>query len=330
MKRYGNLIEHIADSDNIHHAFYLASKGRHKKPEIQRWLFSDTEKKIVSIGKAFLNKSIKAGNYHSFKVYEPKQRLIYASAFDERVVQHALMRICHPIFEMFQISDSYACRLGKGQYKALDKARENHGKTMWFVKLDVKKYFDSIDHYILKQLLRRRIKDTFVIDAFDKIIDSYHSILYGAGKGLPIGNLTSQYFANYYLGFADHFIKEELKVKYYVRYMDDMIIWENNKTELLILYKKIKKYINKQLALELHTICLNKTVEGLPFLGYRIMKNHLRLTAKSRKRFRKKMWEYRNFRKSGVWTENEYFSHAIPLTAFVLKADTLMLRKNIK
>ncbi|MDR1345926.1 MAG: RNA-directed DNA polymerase [Bacteroidales bacterium] len=330
MKRTGNLIEMVADLDNIRYAFYLASKGRHKKREVLQWLLRDTEKEFVRMQNDFLTANIKVGDYHFFKVYEPKERLIYASAFEERVIHHALMRVCSPIFEQFQISDSYACRVGKGQHKALEQARKNSQNTKWFVKMDICKYFDSIDHEILKSLLRRRIKDVFVLNAFDKIIDSYHSVLRGAGKGLPIGNLTSQYFANFYLGFADHFIKEKLRVKCYVRYMDDMVIWGNDKTELLGFYQKIKAFLAENLQMELHPICHNKTVEGVPFLGYRIMKTHLRLSIKSKKRYLKKLLEYRKFYNYGIWTESEYYSHATPLAAFVLKADTLKLRAAIQ
>ncbi|MDR1758615.1 MAG: reverse transcriptase/maturase family protein [Bacteroidales bacterium] len=396
MKRFGNLIEKVADMDNIRYAFYLASKGKHRKQAVQEWLFGDMEQEFVKIRNDFLNQSVRVGKYNSFKVYEPKERVIYAAEFRDRVVQHALMNVCHEIFDRFQIADSYACRVGKGQYKALEKAQENSRKMQWFVKLDIRKYFDNIDHEVLKQMLRRKIKDPFVLDAFDRIIDSYQCPHPGEGgfsrgergereedaenagtlpclpacpsrqcrhsresgnllqhqgiaaqvphdgtthyplstnhyppKGLPIGNLTSQYFANFYLGHADHFIKETLKTQHYARYMDDMLLWGNDKETLLLKVEKLRDFIQNQLHLELKEICLNRTSRGLSFLGYRVFHHALKLTRASKKRYIKKITLYRKLYEKNIWTEKEYHAHAAPLTAFVLKADTLGLRKKL-
>jgi RNA-directed DNA polymerase len=124
------------------------------------------------------------------------------------------MNVCHPVFERFQIYDSYASRLGKGVYAAIDKARIFHEKHTWFLKLDVRKHFETIDHQILKNQLAKQFKETMLLQIFNQIIKDYQT---QNGKGLPIGNLTSQYFANHYLAVADHFIKEKLKVKAYLR-----------------------------------------------------------------------------------------------------------------
>ncbi|GHS84746.1 hypothetical protein FACS1894201_03550 [Bacteroidia bacterium] len=320
MKRQGRLIDKIAELENIRYAFYLATKGKHKKRCVQEWLLRDNEADFERIREAFLSYSVVVGKYHSFKVYEPKERWIHASEFEARIVQHAMMRVCCPIFERFQIADSYACRVGKGQYKALEKAMKNHRKTQWFVKMDVRKYFDSIDHAILKTLLRRIIKDPFVLNVFDRIIDSFHSPLFeDTNKGLPIGNLTSQYFANYYLGFVDHYIKETLHIRYYVRYMDDMVIWGNDKFLLLQNHEKIRLFLENRLQLTLKVICHNKTADGLPFLGYRIMQDRLRLTPNSKKRYKHKQQFYRYLYEHGYWTDSEYYGHIEPLQAFVKK-----------
>ena len=180
--------------------------------------------------KGLVAQTLQIGDYHYFKIHDPKERLICAASFSERVLHHAVMNVCDPFFNRYQIFDSYACRKSKGTYAALDRARHFNHHFKWYLKLDVRKYFDSIHHGRLKRLLVKQFKDKSLLDLFNGIIDSYHV---SDACGIPIGNLTSQYFANHYLAVADHFIKEELRIKGYVRYMDDMVLWHNDKISLL-------------------------------------------------------------------------------------------------
>lgn len=142
-----------------------------------------------------LDGSFRFGQYHFFTVYDPKRRTICAASFPERVVFHAMMRICHPVFDDFQIFDSYASRIGKGTYKALERAQQYAKRYQYFAKLDVCKYFDSIDHEVMLHQLCRLFKDSQLLIFFRDLLDSYET---SEGRGLPIGNLTSQYFANDY------------------------------------------------------------------------------------------------------------------------------------
>ena len=225
------MIEQISDWDNIMSAIYKACRGKYKKaPTVNMLLNCDINAYIYNIRNELLNGTVTFGDYNFFYVHEPKKRLICAAPFDDRVKHHAIMNICGQYFDRYQISDSYACRKGKGQYKALERAVKFHRSSRYFIKMDVKKYFDSIDHLILKILLKRIIKDERVNSLFCKIIDSYNTQS-TVEKGVPIGNLTSQYFANHYLAYSDHYIKQELKIKKYVRYMDDMIIWGDDKAK---------------------------------------------------------------------------------------------------
>lgn len=201
MKRQGHLIEKIANMDNLSLAFYKAKKGKAYKDEIIAYA-QRLQGNLLDLRQQLFWADVDVGNYSYFTVYDPKKRLICAAPFGQRVMHHALMNICHPFFEKVQIFHSYASRVAKGTYAALDQARSYHNHYKWFLKLDYRKYFDNLDHFILKQQLRALFKDPVLLKIFYRIIDSYCTT---ENKGVPIGNLTSQYFANHYLANMDHF-----------------------------------------------------------------------------------------------------------------------------
>lgn len=325
MKREGNLIHKIADIDNLRFAFWKARKGKDAKYEVIQYRKSLGEN-LLLLQKQILTNSVPVGNYHYFQVYDPKQRTICAASFLERVLHHAIMNICHNNFEKYQIFDSYASRISKGTYKAIERAQTYQKKYKWFLKLDVRKYFDSVEQNVLKNLLKNRFKDKRLLKLFSDIIDSYQT---SVGRGVPIGNLTSQYFANHYLAVSDHYIKENLKVPAYVRYMDDMVLWSNNKTDLLQFGRELKQFISKELKLGLKPFCLNSGDKGLPFLGYLVFPKTIKLAKRSRKRFVKKLNSYNHNLAIGIWGQSDYQKHVLPLIAFTEKAQSLVLRKDI-
>lgn len=324
-KRVGFLINDIADSDNLREAFWKARKGKEDKDEVIDFR-EKLDANLILLREELLNGIVEVGNYHYFTIHDPKERLICAASFRERVLHHAIMNICHTYFEKFQIFDSYATRLGKGQYAALERAKFYSGKYQWFCKFDVCKYFDSIDHEVLYNKLTTKFKDPFLLDLFQKIIKSYQT---SQGKGLPIGNLTSQYFANFYLGYADHFIKEKLQASAYVRYMDDMVFWSNDKDNLLTLANEYAEFINTSLKLRLKAYCINNLVKGLPFLGYVLFKENIRLNKNSKKRFIRKMKLYQSNLKKEKWTQTQYAMHVLPLIAFTRHCNSINLRKQL-
>ncbi|MEI6751739.1 MAG: RNA-directed DNA polymerase [Paludibacter sp.] len=324
MKRQGNLMASVADIENLRLAFWKARKAKDGKIEVIAYRQS-LDKNLLQLHTDLLNGTLTVGNYHYFTIYDPKERKICAAAFGERVLHHALMNVCHPFFEKYQIFDSYASRNGKGQYAALERAASFQQKYKWFLKLDVRKYFDSIDHFILKSLLVKKTKDSKLLNVLFQIIDSYET---DTGKGLPIGNLTSQYFANHYLAFADHFVSEKLRAKAYVRYMDDMVIWANDKDSLLKIGIELQQFIASELSLTLKPFCLNYTNKGLPFLGYMLFPNTILLNNNSRKRFTSKLKQYTYKLNNEVWNQIDYQAHVLPLFAFVKYADTFNLRTN--
>jgi len=322
MKRENNLLNEIADPENLRLAFWKARKGKDGKMEVLEFR-KNLDDNLLRLRKELLSSTAKVGSYHYFTIYDPKERQICAAAFPERVLQHALMNICHCNFEKHQIFDSYASRLGKGTYAAIERAASFQKKYTWFLKLDIRKYFDSIDHKRLKILLENRFKDKELLFLFNQIIDSYKT---QDGKGLPIGNLTSQYFANHYLSIADHFIKEKLHAIAYVRYMDDMVIWAEDKQSLLKIGSAFQSFIETELSLSLKPFCLNSCDKGLPFLGYVLFPTHTMLNRVSRNRFISKL-KYFNYNLShNKWPQATYQSHVLPLLAFVKYAKTYKLR----
>jgi RNA-directed DNA polymerase len=325
MKKGSYLIESIAEMENLYLAYYKAQKGKGGKLEVFDY-GKNLKENLKVLQVEILRGSIEVGNYHYFTIYDPKERIICAAPFAQRVMHHALMNICHPYFEQAQIFDSYASRLKKGTYAALDRAKTYNRRYQWYLKLDFRKYFDNLDHTVLKYQLANLFKDKLLLDIFDKIIDSYSV---NPMKGVSIGNLTSQYFANHYLAAADHFAKENLKIPAYVRYMDDMILWHDDKAALLEAGHQFRKYTEGVLHLELKPFCLNRNSKGLPFLGYRLFPDTVRLADRSKRRFAQKFKEYESKLVAGLWSQKEFQNHVTPLIAFTEYADAKGFRQGV-
>lgn len=325
MKRHGHLIEAITRLDNLLLAFHKAKKGKTNKADVLAYQ-NRLETNLARLREQIISGDVATGGYHTFTIYDPKQRLICAAPFEQRVLHHALMNVCHPYFEKQQIYHSYASRPGKGVHAALDVARRHTARYAWFLKLDFRKYFDSLDHQILKRQLRCLFKDHALLHIFDAIIDSYETT---AGKGVPIGNLTSQYFANHYLAGLDHYIKEILGIRAYIRYMDDQVLWHDDKKTLLEAGRQLQTYASTRLALSLKPFCLNRAQRGLPFLGYLLYPHKTRLSQRSRTRFVAKLRAGETRLASGEWDPKTYQRHVQPLIAFTEYADAREFRKRI-
>lgn len=325
MKRAGRLFEQICDPDNLRLAWLKAKKGKEGKSEVFRF-GKHLSKNLGMLREQLQSGDIEIGNYHFFTIYEPKERLICAASFPERVLHHAIMNVCHPIFEKFQIYHSYATRIGKGQYAALEYAKANQRKFAWFCKLDIRKYFDTISHERLLKLLQKRFKDERLLLLFERIIRSYEVT---TARGLPIGNLSSQYFANFYLAASDHYLLEKIRIPAYVRYMDDMVLWHHSRESLIEVQKQLVFYLKGQLGLDCKPPCINRRDMGLPFLGYVVFPERVRLNKKSKQRFIKKYKFAETMLARNQWSQAEYAGHLIPLIAFTKQAHTHELRIKI-
>lgn len=187
MKRAGNLYDAICEPENLRLAYVKARRAKMGRPDVLTFS-NNHETNLKNLRHALVHETVEFGKYRYFTIRDPKERTICAATFDERVIHHAVMNVCDPVFERYQIFDSYATRRCKGTFAALERAEQFTKRSTWFLKLDVKKYFDSIDHTILKDLLVRLFKDARLLLLFKRIIESYEKT---PGKGLPIGNLTS-------------------------------------------------------------------------------------------------------------------------------------------
>ena len=229
------------------------------------------------------------------------------------------MNVCHDYFERKQIYDSYASRIGKGSHAAIQRAVGFNRQNSYYLKLDVRKFFASVHHEVIKYQLEQMFKDKRLLGIFSQIINSYSD---SPERGLPIGSLCSQYLANHYLSGLDHFIKEDLRIRAYVRYMDDMVLWHKGKARLQEAESEIQDFVNKRLRCSLKPIQLNKTTQGLPFLGFRIFPSVIRLNQQSKRRFIRKFRILETKYHAGEWDEATCQRRGLPLLAFVQQGDT--------
>jgi len=231
MKRHGNLWQRMISFPNLLRAAELAQRGKRFRPDVARFHF-DLERELWQLHSELTDQTYQPGNYHTFHIYEPKKRLISAAPYRDRVVHHALTRVLEPIFERSFIFDSYACRKFKGTHAAVDRAQQFAGRFRYVLKADIRKFFPSMDHEILNGLIARKIKDAHVQWLIARIIAGSNPqeavTMYFPGdnlftpmerrRGIPIGNQTSQFFANVYLNPLDHFVKDELRFGGYARF----------------------------------------------------------------------------------------------------------------
>jgi retron-type reverse transcriptase len=276
-KTYNKLWDKVIDWENLHQAYLGASKGKRFQKDVLEFN-SNLEENLINIQNHLIWKSWTPGQFRSFMVYEPKQRYIQAPPFKDRIVHHALVQVIEPLLERKFIHHSYACRAGKGNHAAVlqlqDYLREAGGKweKIYVLKADISKYFPSIKHGILLQILKRTIRDKDVLWLCESIIRHCGE----DGQGIPVGALTSQLFANVYLDQLDHFLKDEHGVKSYVRYMDDWIVLAPEKADLWGILKKATGFLNFSLELKLNPkTSIFPVSHGCDFCGYRIWPTHL-------------------------------------------------------
>ena len=287
MKRQNYLFEKIIDYNNIRLAFLKAIRGNRSSHSAIKYC-KTIDKNLNVLREKLITLNPEWGNYQSFLITDPKLRTISTAPFEQRIMHHAIMNILEPVMERPMIHHSYACRKGKGTHSAVLYAFNQCKTKPCFLKLDIRKYFDSIDHNVLKSQLRRLIKDKRVLFLLDGIIDSYETL---PGRGVPIGNLTSQFFANMYLASMDHYILEVLKPSAYCRYMDDFVLWAETKEQLKNMFIKVNEFVINDLNLTLKPQVLGKTANGLPFLGFLIKDKGIYLMQKSKRRVKERMTE---------------------------------------
>jgi len=297
LKRYGYLLEQITAFENLWQAFRLAKRGCGATPAVCRFAFY-LEPELLRLQAELQHGTYQPGRHRYFTIHDPKRRTIAVAPFRDRVVHHAIVRALTPIYERVFIFDSYATRPGKGTHAAIRRAQTFLRRHAWYWKTDIDQYFDSVDHAVLLDLLERKMKDRAVLALLARIIRNTPV----SGKGLPIGNLTSQFLANVYLDPLDHAIKERLRVPGYVRYMDDLVLFAPSRRALLTWGGDIAEFVQARLHLRLkaHATLLNRAAHGLSFLGMRIFPNVIRMKPVNRRRSLKRL-----ARREAEWAAGE-------------------------
>jgi len=297
MKRIGNLYEQIISVENLKLADKKARKGKKNQYGVVKHIRNE-EANILKLHEDLKNKIFTTSKYKIFKISDGKEREIFSLPYyPDRLVHHAVVNILEPIFMSVFTADTYSCIKGRGVHKASYKLRKylkDIENTKYCLKIDIKKFYPSIDNDILKNLLRKKFKDKELLYLLDNIIDS--------AKGVPIGSYLSQFFANYYLTYFDHFIKEKLKVDYYLRYCDDCVILSSNKEQLWEWFYEIKKYLEEELKLEIkgNYQIFPVEVRGIDYCGYKHYHTHTLL----RKSIKKKYIKNKNKINHFGWTKH--------------------------
>jgi retron-type reverse transcriptase len=300
MKTFKGLFPQIGSFANLFQAALRARKQKKETPEMARFHFH-LEGELFKLQQELKEKTYVPGPYQTFTIYDPKTRLISAAPYRDRVVHHALCQVIEPVFEPTFIFDSYANRVGKGSHKAIERFQQYARKYPYVLKCDIKKFFPSVDHAVLKKELRWKVACADTLWLIDTIIDHsnpqepHHAYFPGdhlfspleRRRGLPIGNLTSQFWANVYMNRFDHFVKEQLRVPGYIRYVDDFVLFSDRKAQLWSWKKAILHYlVGLRLLLHPHKTHIYHTRKGVPFLGFQVFPHH-RYVSKA------KVWRYR-------------------------------------
>ena len=302
MKTYKNLFAQICNFENLYRAYRLARRGKRDRASVADFEFN-LESNLLRLQEELQTHAYRPGGYHNFYIFEPKRRLVSAAPFRDRVVHHALCQVIEPIWERRFIHHSYACRVGKGTHAALDQAQSWIRQYGYVFHGDIVKYFPSIDHQFLFKMIARKIADRQTLGLISTILDSGAGIqtaerplLYFPGDdlfaalrptGLPIGNLTSQFWANVYLHELDLFVKQELRVPAYLRYMDDFVLFSDEKAQLHAWKTAIRDFLGARLRLLLHDTksVIQPTRIGLDFCGFVLFPTHRRIRRSSIRRF---------------------------------------------
>jgi RNA-directed DNA polymerase len=343
VKRHGNLWTEIITVENLFLAAHRAKKGKRFNPNILEFNYN-LEPNIWQLHTELVTQTYQPGEYHTFEIEQPKYRLISAAPYRDRVVHHAICNIIDPIFERTFIEHSYANRVGYGSHRAFKRCVALTRTHQYILQCDIKKYFPSIDLEILKSLIRRKIKCRDTLWLIDKIIDNSNPQMtvtdFFSGddlltpltrrKGLPLGNLTSQFFSNVYLNGLDHFIQENLKISTYLRYVDDFAIFSNDRSQLTDVCDLIDIYLAK-IRLKLHPVKTQifKTSIGVSFLGFRIFLDRIRVRSENIRRGRNRLKQLNLARLNGKISAERYQQSVQSWIAHLNHADTWRLQQQL-
>ncbi len=341
------MFEKLCSFENLLQAYKKARRGKRMHDDVAKFDFY-LEYHLIQLRDQLQNQTYRPEKYRRFVLRDPKERYISAAIFRDRVVHHAVCNIIEPIFERTFIKDSYANRAGKGIHHALDRVTYFARRFPYVLRCDVRQFFPSIDLQILEHELWRRLPDSKVMwlcrqileGGSQELTDQYQLILYPGDvksiaeqrpRGLPIGNQTSQFWANCYLDALDHFVKDKLGCHAYVRYVDDFVLMSNKKAELHQWRQAIIAFLASQLRLSIHESesAITPVAVGIPFLGFTVFPDHRRLRRRNGVHFAQKLQRLRKDFALGIKTQEECKAHIQGWIAHVSHGDTWRLRESI-
>ncbi len=352
MKRYGYLYPKITSFENLVLAAKCAQKSKRFRPEVLRFNLN-FETEILQLQTELQTQTYQPGSYFNFEIYDPKPRWISAAPYRDRVVHHALCNVIQPIFERSFIADTYANRIGYGTHRALRRFAHFTRKSSHVFQADIRRYFPNINHSILKTLIRRKIKCPGTLGLIDRIIDnspilpsSPPSRTGSASRaqppqeipsspdstGIPIGNLTSQFFANLYLSGFDHYVLEHLKPQGYIRYVDDFALFSNDRDELYSNRQSIETYLKTQLHLEIHPIKsqIFETRIGCNFVGFRVFPDRIRVRNSQLRHSRLRIKRWKDLDRQNALSVETIQRTLTSWNAHLSHANTYKLRQTIE
>ena len=316
MKKFNKQSKDIIEIENLLLAWQEFLCGKKNKKDVQEFQQRLMDN-IFSLHNDLKNKTYKNSEYKAFKINDPKPRDIHKASVRDRLLHHAIYRILYPYFNAKFIYDSYSCRINKGTHRAVDRFRyfsrivsKNNTKTCWILKCDIRKFFANIDHKILESILEKFIKDKDILWLLSQIINSFSSRQDLVEVGLPLGNLTSQLLVNIYMNEFDQFVKRELKVKYYIRYADDFVVFRDDKEYLKNILEKMEEFLVNKLKLNMHPdkVYIKTLASGVDFLGWVNFPNHRVLRNSTKKRMFRNL-KQNDFKKESVNSYLGMLSH---------------------
>ncbi len=340
MKIYKELFWLIISPQALFKAWEIFKSDKRSKPDVAEFEMH-LEQNIFELYRDLKNGTYQHGPYKGFWIHDPKVRRIHKATVHDRVLHHAIFRALNPIFEQTFIPNSFSCRVGKGTHKGVTKVEEmiraesrNNTRPCYALKCDVRKFFDSVDHNVLTEIISRRVKDEKVVRLMKEIIGSFDAVRTNLfdRKGVPIGNLTSQIFANIYMNEFDQFVKQELKIKHYARYTDDFILISSDKAYLENLLPPMRDFLKTKLHLELHPkkVTLTTHHRGIDFLGYVILPEHIKMRSKTKRRIPRKLRKSVQLYRRGEISETSLKSTLQSYMGVISHADAYMFGENLK
>jgi len=345
VKTYKNLYPQVHTFGNLFRAYRAARRGKRDKQQVFRfeWAF---EEELLGLQDELATQTYRPGAYTSFYISDPKRRLISAAPFRDRVVHHALCQVIEPIFERRFVYDSYANRVGKGTHRALDRCQHFARRFRYVLQCDIVQFFASVDHAVLRRCLARPIADAQCMWLIDRILESgahIHGCDYRMHwfpgddllaatrlRGLPIGNLTSQFWANVLLNELDQFVKRELKCAAYLRYVDDFLIFHDSKRQLWALREAIAEFLGGlRLLLHAAKTTVYPVSNGIPFLGFRVWPTHRRVKSSNVRAFVRRFRKQRDRYRCRQLSLDDWRSSVRSWIAHASHGDTYHLRSNL-